>query len=134
MQWAELGGHGGARIEDFRMAAEVLKGRHIAPGVKFNCVPSSREVFQQCRDEGIVDIMFKAGCSWFPPSTGSNQAINMGAMSASEAMISTHARNFPGRNGSPKAIMYLSNAATVAASALNGCVTDARPYLKGGNV
>lgn len=134
LQWAELGGHGGARIEDFRMAAEVLKGRHIAPGVKFNCVPSSREVFQQCLDEGIVDIMFKAGCSWFPPSTGSNQAINMGAMSASEAMISTHARNFPGRNGSPKAIMYLSNAATVAASALNGCVTDARHYLKGGNV
>lgn len=130
VQWAELGGHGGARMEDFRQAAAVLKGRHIAPGVKFNCVPSSREVFQQCLDEGIVDILFRAGCSWFPPSTGSNQAINMGAMAQSEAMISTHARNFPGRNGSPKAIMYLSSAATVAASALNGCVADPRPYWK----
>lgn len=130
IQWAELGGHGGARIEDFRLAAQVLKGKHIAPGVKFNCVPSSREVFSQCLKEGIVEIMFDAGCSWFPPSTGSNQAINMGALASTECMISTHARNFPGRNGSPKAIMYLASAATVAASALNGCITDARPYMQ----
>ena len=129
VQWAELGGHGGGRIEDFRMAAEILKGRHIAQGIKFNAVPSSRETFQKCIDEGIVEIFHQAGCSWFPCSTGSNQAINMGAMSSKEAMISTHARNFPGRNGSSKAIMYLGSAATVAASAVNGCVTDPREFL-----
>ncbi len=129
VQWAELGGHGGGRIEDIRQAAQILKGRHIAPGVKFNVVPSSREVFRQAVQEGLVETLFDAGCTWFPPSTGSNQAINMGAMTENEAMVSTHARNFPGRNGSPKAVMYLGSAYTVAASALNGCITDPRAYL-----
>lgn len=130
VQWAELGGHGGARIDDFRQAAAVLKGRKLAPGVKFNAVPSSREVFDQCLEEGIIKVLSDAGCSWFPCSTGSNQAINMGALAANEAMISTHARNFPGRNGSNKAIMYLGSAATVAATAVNGYITDPREFLK----
>ena len=129
VQWAELGGHGGGRIEDFREAAKILKGRHIAKGLKFNAVPSSREVFSQALKEGLVEIFFDAGASWFPPSTGSNQAINMGAMTENEAMISTHARNFPGRNGSPKAIMYLASASTVAASAVKGCIADPREFL-----
>ncbi|WP_067936632.1 3-isopropylmalate dehydratase large subunit [Alicyclobacillus kakegawensis] len=129
IQWAELGGHGGGRLEDIRQAAEILKGRRIDPRVKFNIVPSSRQVFAEALREGLVDILFEAGCTWFPPSTGSNQAINMGAMADTEAMISTHARNFPGRNGSPKAMMYLGSAYTVAASALNGQITDPRQYL-----
>ena len=62
----------------------------------------------------------------FPPSAGSNQAVNMGAMSEDEAMISNQARNFPGRNGHPKARVYLASADTVAASALNGRITDPR--------
>ena len=61
-------------------------------------------MFAQACEEGLVAELFAAGCTWFPPSTGSNQAINMGAMAATEAMVSTHARNFPGRNGSPKAM------------------------------
>lgn len=129
IHWAELGGHGGGRIEDIRQAAQILRGRKIAPGVKFNIVPSSREVFSQACREGLVEVLHEAGCSWFPPCTGSNQAINMGAMAKTEAMISTHARNFPGRNGSPKAIMYLGSASTVAASALKGYVSDPREFL-----
>jgi 3-isopropylmalate/(R)-2-methylmalate dehydratase large subunit len=129
VQWAELGGHGGGRIEDIRQAAELLRGRHIADGVKFNVVPSSREVFAQACREGLVEALHLAGCTWFPPSTGSNQAINMGAMSSTEAMVSTHARNFPGRNGSPDAVMYLGSAATVAASALRGAIADPRSVL-----
>ncbi len=131
IQWAELGGHGGGRIEDIREAARILKGKHIAPGLKFNVVPSSREVFRQAVGEGLVEVLFDAGCTWFPPSAGSNQAINMGAMTENEAMISTQARNFPGRNGSPKAIMYLASASTVAASALAGHIADPRPLLEG---
>jgi len=129
IQWAELGGHGGGRIEDIRQAAKILKGRKIAPGVKFNIVPSSRQVFTEACREGLVEILHEAGCSWFPASTGSNQAINMGAMAKTEAMISTHARNFPGRNGSPEAIMYLGSASTVAASAIKGHVSDPREFL-----
>ena len=129
IQWAELGGHGGGRIEDLRMAAEVLRGRHLAAGVKLNVVPSSREVFTEACREGLVEDLHLAGCTWFPPSTGSNQAINMGALADTEAMVSTHARNFPGRNGSAKAMMYLGSAATVAASALRGQISDPREFL-----
>jgi 3-isopropylmalate/(R)-2-methylmalate dehydratase large subunit len=129
IQWAELGGHGGGRIDDFREAAKILKGRKIAKGIKFNAVPSSREIFSQALEEGLVKILFDAGVTWFPPSAGSNQAINMGAMTENEAMISTQARNFPGRNGSPKAIMYLASASTVAASALKGSIADPREFL-----
>jgi 3-isopropylmalate/(R)-2-methylmalate dehydratase large subunit len=129
IQWAELGGHGGGRIEDLRMAADVLRGRHLAAGVKLNVVPSSREVFTEACREGLVEDLHLAGCTWFPPSTGSNQAINMGALADTEAMVSTHARNFPGRNGSAKAMMYLGSAATVAASALRGQISDPREFL-----
>ena len=129
IQWAELGGHGGGRIEDMRLAAQIMRGRKVAPGVKFNIVPSSRAVFTQAVREGLVELLHEAGATWFPASTGSNQAINMGAMAADEAMISTHARNFPGRNGSPEAKMYLASALTVAASAVKGGVADPREFL-----
>ncbi len=132
IQWAELGGHGGCRLEDIRLAARILRGRRKHPEVKFNIVPSSRAVFRQALREGLVEVLHEAGATWFPPSTGSNQAINMGAMAAGEAMISTHSRNFPGRNGSPEAKMYLASALTVAASAVAGCIADPREFLTEG--
>jgi 3-isopropylmalate/(R)-2-methylmalate dehydratase large subunit len=129
VQWAELGGHGGGRIEDFRLAAQILKGRRVHRDTRFNLVPSSRAVFAQAVREGLVAELHEHGATWFPPSTGSNQAYNMGAMTADEAMISTHARNFPGRNGNPEAKMYLASALTVAASAVAGKIADPRTLL-----
>lgn len=129
VQWAELGGHGGGRIEDIRLAAEVLRRAPKHPDVRLNIVPSSRQVFAEALEEGLVAELHAAGATWFPPSTGSNQAVNMGAMSAGEAMISTHARNFPGRNGSSDAKMYLASALTVAASATQGAIADPREIL-----
>lgn len=123
--WAELGGHGGGRIEDIREAAEVLRGRRVHPHTRLNIVPSSREVFAEAVREGLVASLHEAGATWFPPSTGSNQAINMGAMAAGEAMVCTHSRNFPGRNGSTEAAVYLASAGTVAASAVAGEITGA---------
>ncbi|MFJ9779167.1 aconitase family protein [Amycolatopsis sp. NPDC101161] len=122
IQYAELGGHGGGRLEDFRAAAEVLAGHRVHPDVRFHLVPSSREVFAEAAREGLVLALHEAGATWFPPSTGSNQAYNMGALAADEAMISTHARNFPGRNGSPDGSMYLASSETVAASAVAGVI------------
>jgi 3-isopropylmalate/(R)-2-methylmalate dehydratase large subunit len=130
VQWTELGGHGGGRLEDFRLAALVLKGRRVHRDARFNLVPSSRAVFAQAIREGLVEALHAAGATWFPPSTGSNQAYNMGAMTKNEAMISTHARNFPGRNGNVEAKMFLASAATVAASAVTGRITDPRQFLK----
>ncbi|MEV0073738.1 MULTISPECIES: aconitase family protein [unclassified Amycolatopsis] len=124
VQYAELGGHGGGRLEDFRTAAEVLAGHKVHPDTRFHLVPSSREVFAEAAREGLVLALHEAGATWFPPSTGSNQAYNMGAMASDETMISTHARNFPGRNGSPDASMYLASSATVAASAVAGVIAS----------
>jgi 3-isopropylmalate/(R)-2-methylmalate dehydratase large subunit len=125
VQYAELGGHGGGRLEDIRTAAELLRGRTVHPDTRLNVVPSSRDVFAEAAREGLVLALHEAGATWFPPSTGSNQAINMGAMAAGEAMVCTHSRNFPGRNGSSEAEMYLASAATVTASAIAGEITAA---------
>lgn len=127
--WAELGGHGGGRLEDLRLAAEVLRRAPKHPDVRLNIVPSSRQVMAQALQEGLVAELHAAGATFFPPSTGSNQAVNMGAMGAGEAMISTHARNFPGRNGSTEAEMYLASALTVAASATQGRIADPREVI-----
>ncbi len=126
IQWAEVGGHGGGRIEDIRMLASVLRGKRVHPQVRLNVVPASRAVFSEALNEGLVQQLHEAGALWFPPSTGSNQSVNMGAMTAGESMISTHSRNFPGRNGSAAANMYLASALTVGASALRGCISDPR--------
>jgi 3-isopropylmalate/(R)-2-methylmalate dehydratase large subunit len=89
-------------------------------------VPASRGVFRAALREGLIEILVDAGANVFPPSAGSNQALNMGALAEDEVMISTQARNFPGRNGHPKARHYLASAETVAASALAGKIADPR--------
>ena len=89
-------------------------------------VPATRGIYLAALREGLIQTIVEAGGNPLPPSAGSNQAVNMGAMSEGEAMISTQARNFPGRNGHPKARHYLASARTVAASALAGRITDPR--------
>jgi 3-isopropylmalate/(R)-2-methylmalate dehydratase large subunit len=129
VDWAELGGHGGGRLDDVLMARDVIAARPKDPHVNFNVVPGTRHVFAEALTAGAVRDLHAGGATWFPPSTGANQALNMGAMADGESMISTHVRNFPGRNGSPKAEMYLGSALTVAASAAHGVITDPREML-----
>jgi 3-isopropylmalate/(R)-2-methylmalate dehydratase large subunit len=129
LDWAELGGHGGGRLDDVLAAASVLGAHPKHQETNFNVVPGSRHVFSEALRLGAVGTLHENGATWFPPSTGGNQAVNMGAMAEGETMISTHVRNFPGRNGSPKASMYLASALTVAASAANGKITDPREML-----
>jgi 3-isopropylmalate/(R)-2-methylmalate dehydratase large subunit len=83
-------------------------------------------VYKTALKEGLIEALHDAGAVIFPPSAGSNQAVNMGAMAEAEVMISNQARNFPGRNGHPKARHYLASAATVAMSALKGKIADPR--------
>jgi len=123
---AEIGGSTGGRLCDIRTLAARLKGRQILSGVRLQVVPASRRIYTDAMREGLLDTLFAAGANIFPPSAGSNQAFNMGALAEDEVMISTQARNFPGRNGHPKARHYLASAATVAASALAGKITDPR--------
>jgi 3-isopropylmalate/(R)-2-methylmalate dehydratase large subunit len=92
-------------------------------------VPATRGIYRAAVREGLIEILMEAGAIIFPPSAGSNQAVNMGALAEDEAILSTQARNFPGRNGHPKARHYLASVHTVAASALAGKITDPRDLL-----
>ncbi|MBI2149099.1 MAG: 3-isopropylmalate dehydratase large subunit, partial [Acidobacteria bacterium] len=123
---AEIGGSTGGRLDDIRVAAKHLRGRHIHEGVRFQVVPATRGIYKAALKEGLIETLLDAGATIFPPGAGSNQAVNMGAMSEHEVMISNQARNFPGRNGHPKARHYLGSASTVAASALRGRISDPR--------
>ena len=129
INWAELGGHGGGRSVDMDMAAHVFRDSVKNSRVNFNIVPATRQVFTDALRKGQVELLHTRGGTWFPPSTGGNQAVNMGAMAAGEVMISTHVRNFPGRNGSPKASMYLASALSVAAAAVAGKIIDPREMM-----
>ena len=126
IQIAEIGGSTGGRLDDLRVLSKHLRGKRIAGGVRMQVVPASRGVYLQALKEGLLEPLVDAGATIFPPSAGSNQAVNMGAMSEEEVMISNQARNFPGRNGHPKARHYLASADTVAVSALNGRICDPR--------
>jgi 3-isopropylmalate/(R)-2-methylmalate dehydratase large subunit len=123
---AEIGGSTGGRLDDIRVLARCVQGRRVHPGVRLQVVPASRGVYKSALREGLIETLLDAGATIFPPSAGSNQAVNMGAMSEHEVMISTQARNFPGRNGHPKARHYLASALTVAVSALKGEICDPR--------
>jgi homoaconitate hydratase family protein len=120
---AEVGGSTGGRLDDLRVAASILKGQRIPREVRLQVVPANRCVYKAALQEGLIEVLHDAGAVIFPPSAGSNQAVNMGAMSEEEVMISNQARNFPGRNGHPKARHYLGSARTVAMSALRGRIS-----------
>lgn len=126
IQLAEIGGSTGGRLCDIRTAAARLRGKKVHPSVRLQIVPATRGILLAALREGLVEALIEAGAILFPPSAGSNQAVNMGAMSEEQAMISNQARNFPGRNGHPKARVYLASADTVAASVLAGRITDPR--------
>ena len=126
VQVAEIGGSTGGRLDDIRQLSKFLKNKRIHPGVRLQVVPVTRGVYRAALREGLIDILVDAGANIFPPSAGSNQAVNMGALAEQETMISTQARNFPNRNGHPKARHFLASAITVAASALAGRISDPR--------
>ena len=127
---AEVGGSTGGRLEDIRQIAEYFRTRRVYAGVRLQIVPASRGIYRAALREGLFDVLHEAGANIFPPSAGSNQAYNMGAMAADEVMVSTQARNFSGRNGHPKARHYLASTLTVAASAATGRITDPRAGMR----
>jgi len=123
---AEAGGSTGGRLSDIRTLAQCFANAKVHPDVRLQVVPATRGVYLAALQEGLFEVLYKAGANIFPASAGSNQAFNMGALAEDEVMISTQARNFPGRNGHPKARHFLGSARTVAASAIHGRITDPR--------
>ena len=126
---AFLGGCTGSSAEDFRMAAEILKGRSIHPDVRLIVVPGTREIAANMRREGLLGFFEDLGAIITPPYCGPCQMVCMGHLGDGEVMIGTHPRNQPGRAGTANVFTYLASPYTVAASAVAGKIVDPRRYL-----
>ncbi len=114
------------RLEDLQVAADVLRGRRIAPWVRLLVLPASRQILLEAIDRGIVTDLVAAGATLLNPGCGPCLGAHEGCMAPGERTISTANRNFKGRMGSREAEIYLASPATVAASALKGEVADPR--------
>ena len=114
------------RIEDMRIAAEILKGKMIKDGFQLNIIPASRKIFLQAIEEGIISAFIEAGANVLTPSCGPCLGTGQGIPANGHTVISTANRNFPGRMGNKEAQIYLASPATVAQSSLTGVITDPR--------
>jgi 3-isopropylmalate/(R)-2-methylmalate dehydratase large subunit len=114
------------RIEDLRIAAEILKGKTVAEGTRCIVVPASTKVWRQANAEGLFDIFSDAHCVVSSPTCGACLGGWMGILASGERCVSTTNRNFVGRMGSPESEVYLASPATAAATALKGYITDSR--------
>lgn len=121
---AFLGSCTNGRIEDLRIAAGILKGKKIAEGVRLIVTPASRQIMLQAMKEGILQILIEAGGSVFTPGCGVCVGTHGGVPADGEVVLSSSNRNFKGRMGNNKALIYLTAPATIAASVLNGKITD----------
>ena len=126
---AYIGSCTNARIEDLRIAAQVLKGRHVARTCRTMVVPATTSIYNQALREGLFEIFTEAGCAISTPTCGACLGGYMGVLAEGERCISTTNRNFIGRMGHPKSEVFLASPATVAASAIEGKITDPRKYL-----
>jgi 3-isopropylmalate/(R)-2-methylmalate dehydratase large subunit len=125
---AYIGACTGAKLEDLRAAAQVLRGRHVAPGVRLMVAPASLQDQDAARAEGVLQALVDAGAELFPSACGACAGYGE-TMADDTTVISSTARNFKGRMGSPTAQVYLGSPYTVAASALRGRITDPREVL-----
>ena len=125
-----IGSCTGGREEDIAIAAEILRGKHIPKYTRLVVVPASVEVMTACIEKGYIQDLMKAGATITSPGCGACLGAHEGVLAPNEVCITSTNRNFPGRMGSTEAEIYLASPATVAASILNGRITDPREYLK----
>ncbi len=126
---AYLGACTGAKLDDLRMAAEVVRGRSVADGTRFYIAPSSYRIREQAKAEGTLEVLESAGATVLPTGCGGCIGLGPARLGAGEVQIASTSRNFRGRMGDAESHTYLSSAYTVAASAVAGQITDPRELL-----
>lgn len=129
---AYIGACVGAKIEDLRMAAEVLAGRTVAPGVRLLVAPASTATTQAAAEEGVLAALTQAGAVILSSGCGACAGYGAGILAEGEVCISSTNRNFQGRMGHGGAQVYLGSPYSVAAAAVAGRIVDPRPMLSTG--
>lgn len=128
VQTGYLGSCASGRLEDLRIAAQVLKGRQVKPGFQLNVIPTSQEIMTAASKEGLIATLSEAGA--FISSSSCDYCYGrIATMTAGQRAVSTGTLNVRGRMGSPDSEIYLCNAASVAAAAIEGAIADPRKYL-----
>jgi 3-isopropylmalate/(R)-2-methylmalate dehydratase large subunit len=128
IQAAYIGACTGAKLEDLRFAAQVLRGKSVAAGVRLLVAPASHADRDAAISEGVLQVLQDAGAQLLPSACGICAGYG-DSLDADETVISSTARNFKGRMGPPSTRVYLASAYTVAASAIAGRITDPREVL-----
>jgi 3-isopropylmalate/(R)-2-methylmalate dehydratase large subunit len=123
---AFIGSCANGQIEDIRVAAEILKGRKIADGVRMIITPGSQAIALQAAREGLVETILEAGAVFTNSTCGACYGGHMGLLAPGEVCLTASTRNFKGRMGSMNATIYMGSPATVAASAIVGYIVDPR--------
>ena len=124
-----IGSCTGGRMSDLRIAAEILKGKKIAADCRLLVSPASKSIWHEALREGILEVLYEAGATVLASTCGACLGLHSGTIGKGEICLSTTNRNFTGRMGSKYGNIYLSSAATAAASALEGKITEPKKYL-----
>jgi homoaconitase/3-isopropylmalate dehydratase large subunit len=125
---AYLGSCASGRLEDLAAAADVVKGRKVHPDVRFIVTPGSREVLNEAIRLGYIEILNEANAIVTNANCGACPGLHGGVLAPGDVAIACNTRNFEGRMG-PNAQIYLASPATVAASALAGCIASPLKYI-----
>jgi 3-isopropylmalate/(R)-2-methylmalate dehydratase large subunit len=121
---AYIGSCTGAKLQDLRVAAKLLKGKKVK--IRTEILPAAQSIYMQAIKEGLVELFLEAGAVVGPPTCGACCGAHMGVLGKNEICISTTNRNFPGRMGHVESQTYLASPIVVAASAITGKITDPR--------
>jgi 3-isopropylmalate/(R)-2-methylmalate dehydratase large subunit len=126
IQQIVIGSCTNGRLDDLAIAASILKGKKVARSVRMLVFPASTRIYQQALKKGYVETFMQAGAVVMNSGCGPCLGVHQGALADGDKALATTNRNFKGRMGNPNAEVYLSSAATAAASAITGEITDPR--------
>jgi 3-isopropylmalate/(R)-2-methylmalate dehydratase large subunit len=127
---AFIGSCANGTMDDLELAARILRGKRVAPGVRLIVTPGSQNVFREATRAGIVGALVEAGAVVTPSTCGACGGGHLGILGPNETCITASTRNFKGRMGDPSAKIYMGSPATVAASAVRGVIADPREFLQ----